>query len=116
MEKKTQARGRPPKVIRQEKNIGFYVTRVQYFTIQHKAMLAGVNISDYMRQMALFGQVKTRWTEEERGLFKALVGMANDLNQLVRMAKKEGAQGALLYFTQYRDRIDAVLKAFGRDQ
>jgi hypothetical protein len=103
-------------VIKQEKNIGFYVTRIQYFTIQHKATLARVNISDYMRQMALYGQVKARWSEEERQLFKELIGMSNDLHQLVKIAQKEGIQSAVLHFSQFRDRIDQVLKLAEHDQ
>jgi hypothetical protein len=116
MEKRKKGEGRPPKIIKQEKNIGFFVTNVQYFIIQHKAEQAGVNISDYMRQMAINGQVKTRWTEEERFLFKKMVAMSNDINQLARNAQKEGAVNTMLYFNQYRDRIDEVLKHFGHDQ
>ena len=66
--------GRPKKPVVQEKNIGFFVTRVQYFIIQQKAERAGVNISDYMRQVAITGYVKTRWTAEERDIFKKMVG------------------------------------------
>jgi hypothetical protein len=36
--------GRPPKAIKQEKNIGFFVTNEQYATIQEKAEQAKVNM------------------------------------------------------------------------
>ncbi|HEX9509374.1 MAG TPA: hypothetical protein VF939_02750 [Puia sp.] len=108
--------GRPKKAIRQEKNIGFFVTYQQYFIIQQKASKAGVNLSDYLRQTAVFGQVMTRWTAEERELFKKLVGMSNDLNQLVELARKEGMLNAILYFEACRDKIDWVIKQLDHDQ
>jgi predicted RNA-binding protein with PIN domain len=110
MKKKGKGMGRPPKEIKQEKFIGYFVTHVQYFIIQEKAARAGVNISDYMRQMAIHGQVRARWTAEERELFKKMVGMSNDLSQLVRIAEREGADHAVLYLSQFRDGIDQALK------
>jgi hypothetical protein len=108
--------GRPKKAISQEKNIGFFVTKQQYFIIQEKAARAGVNLSDYLRQTAVYGQVKTRWTEEERELFKKLVGICNDMNLVVRLCQQEGAVSATHYFEQYRDLMDLVIKRFGHDQ
>jgi hypothetical protein len=87
----------------QEKNIGFFVTKVQYFIIRQKAEQAGVNISDHMRQVAITGFVKTRWTAEERDIFKKMVGISNDLHDLRELARKEGILNALLYFEKYRD-------------
>gem|GEM_PF-5685499 len=39
--------GRPPKAIKQEKFIGYFVTHAQHFIIRQKAEEARVNISDY---------------------------------------------------------------------
>ncbi len=116
MEKRSKSKGRPPKAIKQEKFIGYFVTRVQHFIIHQKATQAGVNISDYMRQMAIHGQIKPRWSEEDRQLFRKLVAMSNDINQLARSAEKEGATNIMLYFNQYRNRIDEVLKQFSHDK
>jgi hypothetical protein len=66
----TKITGRPPKAIKQEKNIGFFVTNEQYTVIQEKAAQAKVNTSDYMRQMAVNGYVKIRWTEEDVSMLK----------------------------------------------
>jgi len=108
--------GRPPKAVRQEKNIGFFVTRVQYFIIQQKAIQAGVNMSDYMRQLAIHGQVKTRWKPEEREIFKKMVGMSNDVHQLVKIAREEGALTAILHFEKYRNLIDGMINRLSHDQ
>ena len=64
--------GRPPKAIKQEKNIGFFVTWNQYFIIKQKADAAGVNMSDYMRQAAVYAQVKSRWRVGDQELVREL--------------------------------------------
>jgi hypothetical protein len=65
-------RGRPKKARKQEKFVGYWVTMAQYFIIQQKAAKAHVNISDYMRQTAVYGYVKARWTLEERQMVKTI--------------------------------------------
>src|SRR5882672_5213307 len=106
----TKIAGRPKKTIRQDKQILFRVTNAQYFIIQHKMNMAGVNISEYMRQLAIYGHVKSRWTPEERELFKKMVGISNDLHQLVMIGRQEGATSAVLHFQKYRQMIDEVIK------
>jgi hypothetical protein len=107
----TKLRGRPPKAKKQEKNIGFFVTRAQFFVIQQKMMKAGVNMSDYMRQMAVTGYVKVKWTEEEREMVRKLVNISVDINRLSEIAEKQGAGQAMLFFVRYRDTIDSIIKA-----
>jgi hypothetical protein len=108
--------GRPPKAIKQEKNIGFFVTNAQYFIIKQKAEQAGVNISDYLRQTAVYGYVKTRWTAVERECFLKWVGIANDVNRIVEIAEREGATTAMLHFVACRDRIDDLLNRLSHDK
>ncbi|HVU59094.1 MAG TPA: hypothetical protein VHD83_28725 [Puia sp.] len=105
--------GRPKKAVTRDKNIGFFVTQAQYFIIQQKAAQAGVNISDYMRQSAIFGEVRSRWSPEEREIFKKMVGMSNDIHQLAVAARQEGISRAALYFEQYGKQIDEALKRLG---
>lgn len=109
-------RGRPKKAKKQEKFIGYFVTKMQYFVIQHKAAKAGVNISDYMRQMAVNGQVKAKWTEEERQMVKRLIGISGDIHQLVELARKEGAVRTVLFFSGYRDIMDEIIKKLCHDR
>jgi hypothetical protein len=106
----TKITGRPPKAIKQEKNIGFFVTNEQYAVIQEKAEQAKVNISDYMRQMAVNGYVKIRWTEVDVAMLKQLVALSNDLHAVAGIAEREGVLSAMLFFGKYRDTIDGVIK------
>jgi hypothetical protein len=112
----TKITGRPPNAVRQEKNIGFFVTRTQYVLIQQKASQARVNISDYMRKMALYGKVMTRWTPEEREYVRKLVGIANEIHELVKTAKEQGIPTAMLYFEKYRGLIDEIIKFMHHDE
>ena len=109
-------RGRPKKARRQEKNLGFYVTALQNHIIQQKAAAAGVNISDYMRQVAVHGHVKAKWTEEEREMVKKLIGISGDIHRLVEIAGKEGAVQTVLFFSKYREVMDTIIKNLCHDR
>jgi hypothetical protein len=108
--------GRPKKARKQEKHIGYAVTMAQYFIIQQKAAKANVNLSDYMRQTAVFGYVKARWTPEERQMIKTLIDMSGDIHKLVDLARTEGAAGAALFFSNCRNVIDDITKKLCHDQ
>jgi hypothetical protein len=86
----TKLTGRPPKAIKQEKFIGYFVTNKQHAVIQEKAAQAKVTISDYMRQMAVNGYVKMRWTEEDVCQLKQLVELSNDLHAVVGLGSGRG--------------------------
>ena len=108
--------GRPKKARKQEKFIGYFVTMAQYFIIRQKAAKAHVNISDYMRQTAVFGYVKARWTPEERQMIKKLIEMSGDIHRLVELAGTEGAAGTALFFSNYRNAIDEIIKKLCHDR
>ena len=110
----TKITGRPPKAIKQEKNIGFFVTNDQYAIIQEKAAKAKVNISDYMRQMAVNGYVKIRWTEEDVSAIKQLIGLSNDFHAIAAVAQKEGVVPATTVFETYRNQIDTLIKKLSK--
>ena len=106
--------GRPKKAVRLEKQVKFFVTSVDYFIIQHKAESAGLSIPEFMRQLSIKGQVKPRWTPEERDIFKSLVRMANDIHEVREIARKEGILSSMLYFEKYRDNIDYAIERLGK--
>ena len=127
----SKKKGRPKQAVRQEKNIGFYLTWDQYAIVQRKAAEARVNISDYMRQVALEAEVKAKWTEEERGMVKMLIGMSVELHRLAEAAVDAdggssaigdpdvsgGTCGSASFYTEpaaffggLRDRLDEIIK------
>jgi hypothetical protein len=109
-------KGRPPKAKKQEVFLGFFVTRAQHFVIRQKVEKADVTFSDYMRQMAVTGFVKAKWTAEEREMVRKLVNISVDINRLAEMAKKQDAAQAMLFFVRYRDIMDSIIKALRNDR
>jgi hypothetical protein len=109
-------RGRPKKAIVQEKMVGFYVTFDQWAIIRRKAEKARVNISDYMRQVAIDSQVRAKWTAEEREMVRKLIGMSVELHGLVTIAREQGSTVALELFRGYRDIMDDIIKKLCHDR
>ena len=104
-------KGQPKKAMQQEKRVHFALTAKQYFVIQQKAAKAGLTIPGYMRQVAVNGEVKPKWTEEEYQMVEQMVGMSEGIHQLVLQAQKEGVTHAALSFTRYRGVFDEIIHA-----
>lgn len=102
--------GRPLQAVKKEVKASVRYTRSEYFAIREKASKAGLKASEYIRQITLSGQVKSRLTEEERTVARQLVGMANNLNQLAKTCHQQGLLSAMVYFESYRDSLDEVLR------
>lgn len=108
--KKEKRRGRAPKAVKKEIRAAIRFSRGEYFIIREKAAGAGVTPSFFIRQTALYATIKPRLTEEERQFVRQLIGMANNLNQLVKSSHREGMFKTMLYFEEYRKGIDEVLQ------
>jgi hypothetical protein len=104
-----KSKGRPKQAVRQERNIGFYMKHSEYAEIQKKADAAHVTISDYMRQVAINGYVKAKWTDEEWIAVKELIGISNALHRLGERMKESGCEVVAEEFTVYRDKFDNFL-------
>lgn len=102
-------RGRPKKDIKQEcwPTTGF--TKSEFFIVSEKASKARLNLAAYLRMMAIHGEVKARFSEEQWQCVRDLVKMSNDLNRLARTANQEGMLKAIMHFETYRNRIDEIL-------
>ena len=117
MSDKKNKGGRPVKVIKREAATGVRFTKSEYFIVKHKASKAGLRITQYLREMAIEGQIIARLTQEERNQIRQLVGMANNLNQLAKTAHQEGVLKAMFYFNKYVKELDEVLfKLNGKKQ
>jgi len=94
------------------KRLTFYVTEEENATIERKAAQVPAAISEYCRQMALFGAVRTRFTEEEKRWIVRLIEMSNGLTVLIEQAEKQGVIPAMVVFIEVRGMIDELLKKF----
>jgi hypothetical protein len=102
--------GRPKKAVRKEIITGTRFSKTEHFIVRQKAIKAGLKLTEYIRTMAIKGQVKSRISEEDGHFVRQLVGMANNLNQLTKLAHQQGIIRALPYFEKYRNQIDELLK------
>ena len=112
MQQKNKIAGRPVKVVKKEIRAAVRFTKAEYFIIRQKANKAGISASCYIREIAIHGNVKSRFNEEERQFVRQLIGMANNFNQVAKKAHEEGLLKAMLLFERYRQQVDDILKSF----
>ena len=108
--KRKKKAGRPTKAVKKEIRASIRFTRPEYFIIKEKAAKAGLNAAAYLRQVAIYANVKARLTEEDRHFVRQLVGLANNINQLTKLSHQEGLLSVIRHFESYRRQIDALLK------
>lgn len=114
--KKAKAKGgRPIKTIKKDSGIRVRLSKTERYLISEKAKKAGLKLSDWVRQAAKTATVKSRFSADEMSMMRTLTGMANNLNQLTKLAHQ---QGLLVIQKRCRDLIsliDDVLQYFVRD-
>lgn len=108
--RKKKKAGRPAQEVKKEIRAAVRFTQAEYFIIKEKAAEAGSNTSEYIRNSAIRATIKTRLTDEERQFVRHLIGMSNNINQLVKACHQEGLLQAMVYFEGYRNEFDAVLQ------
>ena len=114
-EKQRNKGGRPIKKIKRESHIRVRLTSSEHFLISEKSTKAGMRISDWFRRSALRSKVLSRMSADDLKNLRMLSGMANNLNQLTRLAH---SQGLLVVERRCRELlvlIDNVLKTMNRD-
>lgn len=87
-------------------------TSVEYNDLIAKTKLLQMSNSAYIRSMTLHGTVKATFTEEELFAKKQLIGMANNLNQLLKMANTYGLENVTTTVTYQLNEIDKILTRF----
>lgn len=100
---------RKKKNLFRQHDVHVFFTREEKDLLDARVKKAGVGLAYFIRNLALTGKLKPRLTEEDRPIFRDLIAMANDLNQLVEMARKEGMPVAVLHFERYRNKIDELI-------
>lgn len=108
--------GRPKKVIKREAATGVRFTKAEYFIVKQKASKAGMKITIYIRTMAVEGYVKARPHPLDKQLEKQLAGVANNVNQLTKLAHQKGLLTALLYFEKLKEELHQILNRLRDDQ
>lgn len=107
--------GRPKKAIKREAATGIRFTKAEYFIVKQKAIRARMKITVYVRTMAVEGEVKARALPSDKQLEKQLAGIANNINQMTKLAHQQGMLSALLFFERIRVEVDHILSRLRDD-
>lgn len=107
--------GAPKKRIRREAHVKVRLTNTERFLIESKAKEAGMLISDWFRQATLKAKIVPRITTEDRRVLHMLAGMANNLNQLTKLAHTSGLLTIAIKCSSLLEEIDQALKYLTSD-
>lgn len=107
--------GAPQKKIKRTSGIRVRLTTSERFLIESKAKQAGMRISDWIREAAIKAKVMTRITAEDRRVLHLLAGMANNLNQLTKLAHASGIMSIAIKCGHLLTEIDQTLKYLNND-
>lgn len=113
MNEKQKKGGRPPLIQNlKERRVSFSVTQKEFDIIAQKAESVRLKPSIYCRQMVLKGEVNNLFSEEEQYDKRQLIGMRNNLNQLVKLAHMGGYQSQFDAIEILLEGIDAILNKY----
>jgi hypothetical protein len=107
--------GRPKVKVRRETHVKVRLTATERFLIAAKAKDAGMRLSDWIRAAAKAAKVVARLKPEDLQIMRMLTGMANNLNQLTKLAHRDGILTIAIKCGNLLMEIDQALKYFNSD-
>ena len=84
----------------------------EYEIIKAKSEILKISVSTYIRSMTLQGSVKNLHSEEEQKSKRQLIGMANNLNQLLKAVNTYGLENLELQVKMQLNEIDKILEKY----
>ena len=107
--------GRPRKKVKRETQLMVRLTENERFLIEEKARDAGMKPSAWFRLAAKKAKVLARLKPDDLKHLRTLTGMANNLNQLTRLAHQEGLTFIRQSCKAILLEIDVILNQLGSD-
>lgn len=102
--------GRPEKVIKKDNTLVVRMTETERMLIVGKASEAGMKPAEWFRKAAKTAKVIARFKPEDAAILRMLTGMANNLNQLTKLAHQEGLLSIQRKCRELINEIDETLK------
>ena len=102
--------GAPKKRVKRELIIRIRMTATERFYIDNKAKAAGMRSSSWIRAAAKSAKIVPRLTNEERQILWMLAELANNLNQLTKLAHQRGLLTIVRDCNKILNEIDITLK------
>jgi len=104
--------GRPELKIKRDTSINVRLTSLERILIEGKAKQAQLSPTDWFRKAAKKAKVHPRITPEDMKLLHVLAGMANNLNQLVKLSHTYGLLRFASDCQELIAKINAVFNQF----
>lgn len=101
--------GRPPKEKKRDKHLTVYLTGLELLAVKRRAERAGLNHSDYCRQMILSGKAQVKLTPEENATLNQVAKLGNNLNQLAHKAHADGIRSVAVEAQRLLRQLDGLL-------
>jgi hypothetical protein len=107
--------GRPTKRVKRSNHLMVRLTDTERFVIEGKAKSAGVKPSEWFRQAAKRAKVTARLSPKDMEALRPFSGLGNNLNQLMKLAHKDGLFIIVRECSELLKRIAEALKKFYED-
>lgn len=104
--------GRPKRKYSLEKIAHSRFTMAEFGVIKMKAERLKISISTYIRSMTLQGNVRNLYSDEEQNAKRQLIGMANNLNQLLKSVNTYGLENLEVQVRMQLNEIDKILEKY----
>ena len=114
-EKPKHKGGRPKVKVRRETHVKVRLTATERYMISARAKDAGMRLSDWIRAAAKAAKVVARLKPEDLQIMRMLAGLANNLNQLTKLAHRDGILTIANKCGNLLIEIDQALKYFNSD-
>ena len=92
--KKNRPRGRPKVsgVCKLSKAVTVKFSKIDYERLCRRSRQANLTLAEFLRVSAFEATITARHSAEETAVIRSLTGMANNLNQLTRLAHAKGIE------------------------
>ncbi|KGE13792.1 plasmid mobilization protein [Sphingobacterium deserti] len=110
-----EKRGRPKKAITRSISLVVRITPTERMLIEGKAKNAGLRVSDWFRQSAKVAVIRPRLSKEEANFLRMMSGMANNLNQLTKLAHTSGLFSFSVDLRRLLREIGNLMEKIGED-
>ena len=101
--------GRPPSEKKRDQQMTVCLTKLEKLVVQRRAEKAGLNLSDYGRQMILTGKAQVRLSPAENAVLNQVAKLGNNLNQIAHKAHADGIRSIVLEAQRLLRQLSEIL-------
>ena len=101
--------GRPPSETKRDQQMTVCLTKLEKLAIKRRAEKAGLNLSDYGRQMVLAGKAQVRLSPAENAVLNQVAKLGNNLNQIAHKANADGIRSIALEAQRLLRQLSEIL-------